>query len=90
MKANGCTCENEENEVRGKLKTIGEAILTCTIELQALFDKSHMSTCLQHQILRFLFDSRLGNIEEVSDLGKLSLGELLILKSRRETLDLAL
>ena len=46
MEANGCTCDNEENEVRGKLETIGEAFLTRTIKLQALFNKSHMSTDL--------------------------------------------
>ena len=42
VEANGCTCENEENEIRGKLETIGEALLTRTIELQALFNKNHM------------------------------------------------
>jgi hypothetical protein len=46
VEANGCTCDNEENEVRGKLETIGEAFLTRTIKLQALFNKSHMSTDL--------------------------------------------
>ena len=84
VEANGCTCENEDNEVRGKLETIDEALLTRTIELQALFDKSHMSTSLQHQILRFLFDSCSGNVEDVSDVGKLSLGELLTLKGKEE------
>ena len=77
VEANGCT---GENEVRGKLETIGKAFFTRTIELQALFDKSHMSTGLQHQILRLLFDSRWGNVEEMSDVGKMSLGELLTLK----------
>ena len=42
-----------------------------------------MSTGLQHQILRFLFYSRSGNVEEVSDVGKLSLGELLTLKGKK-------
>ena len=41
-----------------------------------------MSTDLQHQILHLLFDSRSGNVEEVSDVGKLSLGQLLILKGK--------
>ena len=71
VEANGCTCENEENEVWGKLETIGEALLTRTIELQALLDKSHMSTGLQHKILLLLFDSRSGNVEEMSDVKKL-------------------
>ena len=41
-----------------------------------------MSTGLQHQILRLLFDARSENVEEVSDVGKLSLGELLTLKGK--------
>ena len=57
VEANGCIGENKKNAIREKLVTIGEAFLTRTIELQALFDKIHMSTGLQGQILRFLFDS---------------------------------
>ena len=82
VEANGCIGENEENEVRGKLETIGEALLTRTIELQALLFIWCGSTALQHQILCFLFDSRSGHVEEVSDVRKVSLRELLTLKGK--------
>ena len=64
---------------------LGEAILTRTIKLQTLFDKSHMSMGLQGQILCILFysrDSHSRNGEEVFDVGKLSLGKLLTLKAK--------
>ena len=59
-----------------KILTINEVLLTHTIELQTLLDKSHMSTGLQGEILRLLFvsrASRIGNGWGVSDVGKLSL-----------------
>ena len=61
--------------------------MTRTIELQALFDKSHMSLSLQGEILRFLFDSRellLENGEKIFYVGKLSLGENLTLKGKKK------
>lgn len=91
VEANACTGENEENAIGEKLVTIGEALLTRCIELQALFDKSHMSTGLQGQILRLLFesrDSRSAIGEEVFDVGKLSLGELLTLKGKEGNAEL--
>ena len=65
--------------------------MTRTIELQALFDKSHMSLSLQGEILRFLFDSRellLENGEKIFYVGKLSLGENLTLKGKKKNVEL--
>ena len=65
--------------------TVDEALLTHTIELQLIFDKSHMSMALQSEILELLFGSfgkRVENDEGCLDVEKLSLGELLTLKGK--------
>lgn len=65
--------------------TVDEALLTRTIELQSIFDKSHMSMALQSEILELLFGSfgkRVENDEGCLDVEKLSLGELLTLKGK--------
>lgn len=72
LEVNGCTCETKKMQFKKKLVTIDEAFLTRTIELQALFDKNHMSMSLQGEILRLLFGSReslLENGEEIFYVG---------------------
>lgn len=74
-----------------KILTIGEPFFNHIIEFHALFDKKYMSMGLQEEILRLLLgsrDSRLGNGEEVCNVGKFSLGELLTLKGRKGMLNL--